>query len=114
MTEALHPLYDERGLAPAIVQDANTAQVLMLAWMNAESLKLTLKTRQVWFWSRSRQELWRKGATSGNTLELVDVYIDCDQDAFLILVNPAGPSCHTGQTSCFYRKVLDNDTIQSF
>lgn len=112
MTESLKPLFDELGLAPAIVQDANTSQVLMLAWMNAESLKLTLQTRQAWFWSRSRQELWRKGATSGNTLTVVDVRIDCDQDAFLILAIPAGPACHTGQTSCFYRKVLDNETIE--
>ena len=111
--EPLNPLFDERGLAPAIVQDAYTSQVLMLAWMNAESLKLTLQPRQAWFWSRSRQELWRKGATSGNTLNVVDVYIDCDQDSFLILVIPAGPACHTGQTTCFYRKVIDNETIQA-
>lgn len=111
--EPLNILFDERGLAPAIVQDANTSQVLMLAWMNAKSLKLTLETHQAWFWSRSRQELWRKGATSGNILNVVDVRIDCDQDAFLILVLPAGPACHTGQTSCFYRKVIDNEIIQA-
>jgi phosphoribosyl-AMP cyclohydrolase len=111
--ESLNPLFDERGLAPAIVQDVNSGQVLMLAWMNAEALKLTLQTRQAHFWSRSRQELWRKGATSGNTQEVVYVRFDCDQDAFLILVIPAGPACHTGQVTCFYRKVNDNDTIQS-
>ncbi len=110
--EPLNPLFDERGLAPAIVQDVNTGQVLMLAWMNAEALKLTLQTRQAHFWSRSRRELWRKGATSGNTLEVVDVRIDCDQDAFLILVIPAGPACHTGQITCFYRKVNNHDTIE--
>ena len=110
--ELLTPKFDEHGLAPAIVQDVNTGQVLMLAWMNNEALKLTLQTRQAHFWSRSRQELWRKGATSGNTMQVVDVRIDCDQDAFLILVIPAGPACHTGQTTCFYRKVNDNDTIQ--
>ncbi len=111
--EALKPLFDERGLAPAIVQDVHTGQVLMLAWMNTEALKLTLQTRQAYFWSRSRQELWRKGATSGNTLEVVEVRIDCDQDAFLILVIPAGPTCHTGHTSCFYRKVTNDDVIQA-
>jgi phosphoribosyl-AMP cyclohydrolase len=110
--EPLNPQFDHRGLAPAIVQDVNTGMVLMLAWMNAEALQLTIKTRQAHFWSRSRQELWRKGATSGNTLQVVDVRIDCDQDALLILVIPAGPACHTGQTTCFYRKVIDNDTIQ--
>lgn len=110
---SLTPLFDERGLVPAIVQDVNTSQVLMLAWMNAEALKLTLQTHQAWFWSRSRQELWRKGATSGNTLEVVEVRIDCDQDALLILVIPAGPACHTGHTSCFYRKVINDENIQA-
>ncbi|HEY3343338.1 MAG TPA: phosphoribosyl-AMP cyclohydrolase [Anaerolineaceae bacterium] len=105
MAEMLVPHYDERGLAPAIVQDVDTGQVLMLAWMNAEALDLTLTTRQAHFWSRSRQELWRKGATSGNVLDVVEVAIDCDEDALLVKVHPAGPACHTGNVSCFYRRV---------
>lgn len=112
-TNSLNPKFDENGLAPAIVQDANTGQVLMLAWMNAEALKLTLQSRQAWFWSRSRKELWHKGATSGNTLEVLEVQLDCDQDTFLLKVIPAGPACHTGKTSCFYRKVINNDHIET-
>jgi phosphoribosyl-AMP cyclohydrolase len=103
MNDELIPDYDERGLVPAIVQDAASGQVLMLAWMNAEALELTHQTHQAHFWSRSRQELWRKGATSGNTLQVVEVRIDCDKDAILLRVTPAGPACHTGETSCFYR-----------
>lgn len=101
--EQLNLKYNEQGLIPAIVQDADTKDVLMLAWMNAEALNLTLQTGQVTFWSRSRSELWRKGATSGNTLELVELSIDCDEDAILVLAHPAGPTCHTGAVSCFYR-----------
>ena len=93
----------DQKLIPTIVQDAETKQVLMMAWMNSEALDLTLQTRQVHFWSRSRNELWRKGATSGNTMELVELRVDCDQDTLLVLVHPAGPACHTGHTSCFYR-----------
>ncbi len=96
-------IFDANGLIPAIVQDANTHAVLMLAYMNAESLGLTLSTGETHFWSRSRQELWRKGATSGNTQSVVEVRVDCDADALLILVNPAGAACHTGNQSCFYR-----------
>jgi phosphoribosyl-AMP cyclohydrolase len=103
MEEFLTPNFDASGLVPAIVQDATTGQVLMLAYMNAEALRLTRETRQVHFWSRSRQELWRKGATSGNILNLVEIRIDCDQDALLVRAHPAGPTCHTGNTSCFYR-----------
>jgi phosphoribosyl-AMP cyclohydrolase len=101
--ESLKPKFNAQGLIPAIVQDANTKDVLMLAWMNAEALSLTLETGQVTFWSRSRNELWRKGATSGNTLELVELRLDCDEDAILVLAHPAGPTCHTGATSCFFR-----------
>ena len=101
--ERLIPNFDALGLIPAIVQDATNGQVLMLAYMNTEALQLTRETGQVHFWSRSRQELWRKGATSGNTLDLVEISIDCDQDALLVRVHPAGPTCHTGNTSCFYR-----------
>ncbi len=111
--EKLSPKYDKRGLVPAIVQDANTGQVLMLAWMNAEALELTRQTGQAHFWSRSRQELWRKGATSGNILQVLEIRIDCDQDVILIKANPAGPTCHTGNTSCFFRKVLSNDDLQA-
>jgi phosphoribosyl-AMP cyclohydrolase len=97
--------FDERGLVPAIVQDAETLQVLMMAWMNQESLQRTLAYGQTVFWSRSRQELWHKGATSGNTQTVVELRVDCDGDTLLILVRPAGPACHTGATSCFYRQM---------
>lgn len=93
--------FDERGLIPAIVQDARTREVLTVAYMNRESLARTLETRQTWFWSRSRNELWHKGETSGNTQEVVDLVADCDSDAIVVLVNPAGPACHTGARSCF-------------
>lgn len=89
------------GLVPAVVQDASTGRVLMMAWMNDDSLALTLATRQATYWSRSRQELWRKGATSGNTQHVRDVSIDCDGDTLLLQVDQTGPACHTGQTSCF-------------
>jgi phosphoribosyl-ATP pyrophosphohydrolase/phosphoribosyl-AMP cyclohydrolase len=97
--------WDERGLLPAIVQDAETGEVLTLAYMNAESLRLTLETGETWFWSRSRQELWHKGATSGNVQHVVEVRYDCDGDALLVRVKPAGPACHTGERTCFYRKL---------
>ena len=100
--ETISPQFDARGLIPAIVQDAMTGQVLMLAWMNQEALDLTLKTGETHFWSRSRQELWHKGATSGNTQKVIDLYLDCDQDCILVRVHPAGPACHTGSVSCFF------------
>jgi phosphoribosyl-ATP pyrophosphohydrolase/phosphoribosyl-AMP cyclohydrolase len=93
--------FDDRGLIPAIVQDARTRQVLTLAYMNQESLTRTIETQQTWFWSRSRNELWHKGETSGNTQQVVDLVPDCDGDAIIVLVEPAGPACHTGATSCF-------------
>ena len=93
--------FDERGLIPAIVQNAATREVLTLAYMNRESLQRTIETKQTWFWSRSRNELWHKGATSGNTQEVVSLALDCDRDAIIVLVNPAGPACHTGAVSCF-------------
>jgi phosphoribosyl-AMP cyclohydrolase len=96
--------FDANGLIPAIVQDANTNQVLMLAYMNVESLQLTMETNETHFWSRSRQELWHKGGTSGNIQKVVEVRVDCDADTLLIRVNPAGPACHTGEQSCFYRE----------
>ena len=97
--------FDANGLIPAIVQDATTNEVLMLAYMNAESLRLTLEKRETIFWSRSRQELWHKGATSGNVQRVVDVRLDCDEDTLLIRVEPAGPACHTGHQTCFYREL---------
>ncbi len=97
--------YNDAGLIPTIVQDASTRQVLMLAWMNAESLRRTLETGETVFWSRSRQELWYKGATSGNTQRVVELRADCDGDTLLVLVQPAGPACHTGEVSCFFRKI---------
>lgn len=97
--------WDDRGLIPAIVQDVNTHQVLMLAYMNRESLKKTLETGETVFWSRSRGELWHKGATSGHTQKVREMYYDCDGDTLLVLVEPAGPACHTGAVSCFYRRL---------
>ena len=93
--------FDPNGLVPAVVQDARTREVLTLAYMNAESLARTLETGQTWFWSRSRNELWHKGETSGNTQRVVSVTTDCDNDAIVVLVEPAGPACHTGARSCF-------------
>jgi phosphoribosyl-AMP cyclohydrolase len=95
--------FDEAGLVPAIVQDATSGRVLMMAWMNRESLTRTLDLGETVFWSRSRQEYWHKGATSGNTQRVVNLAVDCDGDTLLILVEPAGPACHTGAESCFYR-----------
>jgi phosphoribosyl-ATP pyrophosphohydrolase/phosphoribosyl-AMP cyclohydrolase len=93
--------FDERGLVPAVVQDARTREVLTLAYMNEESLRRTLEEGETWFWSRSRSELWHKGATSGNTQRVVEVRLDCDSDALVLLVEPRGPACHTGARSCF-------------
>lgn len=98
--------YNEVGLVPAIVQDYKSRQVLMMAWMNEEALKLTLETGKSTFFSRSRQKLWVKGETSGNTMAVVKVDYDCDGDTILLQVIPAGPACHTGETSCFYRNLL--------
>lgn len=99
--------FDERGLVPAIVQDANNLQVLMLAYMNSESLKRTLDTNESWFWSRSRSSLWHKGETSGHKQRVVDVSIDCDNDAIRLMVVPEGPACHTGAQSCFHNELKD-------
>jgi phosphoribosyl-AMP cyclohydrolase len=101
--EVLH--FDAKGLIPAIVQDSVTRAVLMMAWMNAESLRRTLELGETVFWSRSRGELWHKGGTSGNTQAVVELRVDCDGDTLLILVQPAGPACHTGATSCFFRSL---------
>ncbi len=106
MTNDKFPLkWNNAGLIPAIVQDAQSGQVLMLAWMNRESLRRTIAGGETWFWSRSRQELWHKGATSGNTQSVTDIYYDCDADTLLVKVIPAGPACHTGAQSCFFREI---------
>lgn len=99
--------FDERGLVPAVVQQAGTGEVLMVAWMSAESLRLTLETGTTWFWSRSRQELWNKGATSGNVQQVRRVLVDCDADTLLVEVDSPGPACHTGHRSCFFRQLAD-------
>jgi phosphoribosyl-AMP cyclohydrolase / phosphoribosyl-ATP pyrophosphohydrolase len=99
--------FDERGLVPCIVQDWRTGEVLTLAYMNAEALRRTRETGEIHFFSRSRQELWHKGATSGNTQAVKAIRYDCDADAVLALVEPAGPACHTGERSCFHRGDLD-------
>jgi phosphoribosyl-AMP cyclohydrolase len=95
--------YDAHGLVPAIVQDGKTKQVLMMAWMNEESIRRTMIQGETVFWSRSRQEFWHKGATSGNVQRVLEMRVDCDGDTLLIFVDPAGPACHTGATSCFFR-----------
>jgi len=97
--------YDANGLVPAIVQDAETKEVLMMAYMNTESLRMTLEKGETVFWSRSRSELWHKGANSGNIQKVIEIKVDCDADTLLILVNPAGPACHTGKRTCFYRNI---------
>src|SRR5438046_426996 len=106
--------FDERGLIPAIVQDSRTNEILTLAYMNAESLSRTLQTGETWFWSRSRQELWHKGETSGNFQHVVDIRIDCDGDALIVLVDPEGPACHLGEQTCFHRQIDDasNEAVQ--
>ena len=98
---------DDKGLVPAIAQDASTGEVLTLAYMSPESLRLTLQQGQVWFYSRSRQELWHKGATSGNFLNLREAWVDCDGDTILLKVDPTGPACHTGHTSCFFTPLTE-------
>lgn len=100
--------YDANGLIPAIVQDDANSEILMLGYMNADSLRMTLDKQLVTFWSRSRQEYWTKGETSGNVLELVSIRKDCDVDALLVRANPHGPTCHTGERSCFYRDLSED------
>ncbi|WP_433937963.1 bifunctional phosphoribosyl-AMP cyclohydrolase/phosphoribosyl-ATP diphosphatase HisIE [Paenibacillus lautus] len=100
-----HIRWDAAGLVPAIIQDAESKQVLMMAYMNRESLRLTLESGETWFWSRSREELWHKGATSGNVQTVVSMTYDCDGDTLLLQVNPNGPACHTGQTTCFHNEI---------
>ncbi|CAM3921252.1 bifunctional phosphoribosyl-AMP cyclohydrolase/phosphoribosyl-ATP diphosphatase HisIE [Mesobacillus thioparans] len=111
--------FDSNGLIPAVVQDASTLEVLTVAYMNEESLSKTLETRETWFYSRSRQELWHKGATSGNTQKIVEIKYDCDGDSLVVLVEPAGPACHTGAVSCFTESLIgerstENTTLTDF
>ena len=101
--------FDEKGLIPAIVQDVTTKEVLTLAYMNKVSLQKSIETKETWFYSRSRQELWHKGATSGNTQKIVEMKLDCDRDAIVVLVHPAGPACHTGAISCFSESISEGE-----
>lgn len=100
---------DEKGLIAAIVQDDESGEVLMLGYMNEESLELTLSSGEVWFYSRSRKELWHKGATSGNRLIVSEIWLDCDADTILVKAHPLGPVCHTGERSCFFQKLTEED-----
>lgn len=104
--------FDAAGLIPAVAQQHDTGEVLMLAWMNRESIAETLATGRVCYWSRSRQALWRKGETSGQTQRLVELRLDCDGDSLLLLVDQIGVACHTGRRSCFYRAVRDIDVVE--
>lgn len=97
--------FDGNGLVPCVVQQEGTGEVLMVAWMNSESLALTIKTGTTWFWSRSRQELWNKGATSGNMQQVKHLFVDCDADTLVAVVDSPGPACHTGHRSCFFREI---------
>ena len=99
--------FNAEGLIPAVVQDAETGEVLTLAYMNAESLARTRATGQTWFWSRSRRELWHKGATSGHFQRVVEIRVDCDADALVVRVTPLGPACHTGERTCFHRELKE-------
>jgi phosphoribosyl-AMP cyclohydrolase len=103
--------YDDKGLIPAVIQDWQNGQILMVAYMNAESLKKTVETRLTWFWSRSRRKFWQKGETSGHIQRVKDILYDCDQDTLLIKVEQTGPACHTGEQSCFFRSFLDKKGV---
>jgi phosphoribosyl-ATP pyrophosphohydrolase/phosphoribosyl-AMP cyclohydrolase len=100
--------FDEKGLIPAIIQDANTGEVLMLGYMNEESLRRTMETKEVWFYSRSRQELWHKGETSGNIIKLKNIKYNCENNSLLVSGYPSGPVCHTGNKTCFYREFTED------
>ena len=104
--------YNDQGLIPAIAQDASSGEVLMMAWMNAETVERTLENRRVTYWSRSRQSFWVKGETSGHVQELVAMRVDCDRDCLLVLVNQTGPACHTNRRSCFFTGVESGDEIE--
>ena len=104
--------YDANGLVPAIVQEQGTGRVLMMAWMNKESLKKTIETRQTWFWSRSRQKYWLKGETSGHVQNVKDIAFDCDADCLLVTVEQIGAACHEGYKSCFFRSITSGDDVK--
>ena len=104
--------YDDRGLIPAIAQDATSGEVLMMAWMNAEAVARTLETGRVTYWSRSRAAFWIKGETSGHVQALVSMAVDCDRDCLLVRVNQTGPACHTGRRSCFYTDVTSGSEVE--
>jgi phosphoribosyl-AMP cyclohydrolase len=110
--KALEPKYDANGLITAVVTHAGTGRVLMLAHMNADALAATLATNEAHFWSRSRAALWKKGETSGNVLAVVEARVDCDQDAIWLQCLPAGPACHTGEDSCFYRRIAQGTLVR--
>ena len=113
MKELINTLkFDASGLIPAVVQNIETNEVLMVAYMNADTIKQTLETGRATFWSRSRQEVWVKGDTSGNYMYVKEVRVDCDCDCLVVLVNPAGPACHTGNRSCFFRKIEDGKLVE--
>jgi len=101
--------FNEKGLIPAIIQDVDTGEVLMLGYMNEESVRLTLSSGEVWFYSRSRQELWHKGATSGNRFMVRELWKDCDSDTILVKAHPTGPACHTGNKTCFFQQLTEQD-----
>ncbi len=101
--------FDEKGLIPAVIQDAETDEVLMLGYMNEESLRLTMQTKEVWFYSRTRQELWHKGETSGNIIKLKNIKYNCENNSLLVSGYPTGPVCHTGNKTCFYRELTAED-----
>jgi len=101
--------FNDKGLIPAVVQDADTGDVLMLGYMNEESIRRTLESNEVWFYSRSRQELWHKGATSGNKLLVRELWRDCDNDTILVKAHPTGPTCHTGNKTCFFTELTGDD-----
>ena len=106
--------FDDRGLIPAVVTEAGTGKLLMLAYMNRESLEISIREEITCFWSRSRQELWRKGETSGNRQHIVRITADCDLDALQVVVKKDGPACHTGEESCFHQEVCENDALSEF
>ena len=101
--------FDDKGLIPAVVQDADTGDVLMLGFLDEESLRRTMKSKEVWFYSRSRQELWHKGETSGNIIKLKDIKYNCESNSLLITAYPTGPVCHTGNKTCYYRELTEKD-----
>ncbi len=113
MKEPENLKFNEKGLIPAVIQDDDTGEVLMLGYMNQESLRRTLNTGEVWFYSRSRQELWHKGATSGNRIMVRSVWIDCDKDTILVKAHPTGPVCHTGNKTCFFQQLTEKDADAS-